>query len=414
MRPCASVGGRASPHFPRERSSDCRLDRLRELPAALPAGRRLTSVCAGVTGWWPSYDEDSTTMAVAASTRAFAGTLAANLYFATSSPAYADKTNAVGDPRRTGVAVDALSPSICGSGRSGCRQSSPRRPRGGIWRSAPMSGSAGPGPRTNDSAATAPRPCCSVEGPAIAESRDGTSLTAEFLDRWRSPTFGHRRTMGGALRCGALCGADPHRGQADTRRGRTDRGRPRRGRLPQQRDHQANRDPGQRRRSHPYVDRSASPAQPTPRIALSSALDIAEPDETSWCCRPYDGCDALLLRTTAQLPGSTGDPVSAQRAEGIAVPHLTYLSWHGLVELEPPRRPEPDRPPRPPRRVPRAGSSACRDHVVGACGFVHLPPVRVCRGCGATDEMEAAPVAACRAPSSPTPSTTSPIRRRRR
>jgi uncharacterized OB-fold protein len=80
----------------------------------------------------------------------------------------------------------------------------------------------------------------------------------------------------------------------------------------------------------------------------------------------------------------------------MVVPRLTYLSWHGLVELEPPRRPEPDRPAAPPSA--RAAEwkfgfagTRCRQ-----CGFVHLPPVRVCRRCGITDEMDAAPVATLR------------------
>ena len=84
-------------------------------------------------------------------------------------------------------------------------------------------------------------------------------------------------------------------------------------------------------------------------IALASVLDVADPDETILVVSAFDGCDTLLLRTTAQLPlARQSTAVSLQRAEGMVVPHLTYLSWHGLVELEPPRRPEPDRPAAPP------------------------------------------------------------------
>ena len=125
-------------------------------------------------------------------------------------------------------------------------------------------------------------------------------------------------------------------------------------------------------------------------IALASVLDVAEPGETILVLSAFDGCDAVLLRTTAELPlARQSTPVSLQRAEGIVVPHLTYLSWHGLVELEPPRRPEPDRPAAPPAaRAERwkfgLSGTRCRQ-----CGFVHLPPVRVCRSCGTADDMEA-------------------------
>ena len=68
-------------------------------------------------------------------------------------------------------------------------------------------------------------------------------------------------------------------------------------------------------------------------IALATVLDVAEPDETILVLSAVDGCDAMLLRTTDQLASSRQvTPVSVQRAEGIVVPHLTYLSWHGLVD----------------------------------------------------------------------------------
>jgi len=60
------------------------------------------------------------------------------------------------------------------------------------------------------------------------------------------------------------------------------------------------------------------------------------------------------------------------------VPHLTYLSWHRLVELEPPRRPEPDRPrrARPPRARRGVEVRLRREHVCRQCGFVQ-PTARV-------------------------------------
>jgi uncharacterized OB-fold protein len=124
-------------------------------------------------------------------------------------------------------------------------------------------------------------------------------------------------------------------------------------------------------------------------LALAAVLDDAGAGETILLLSAADGCDAWVLRTTESLLARR-QPVSVadQLAVGRPVPHLTYLAWRGLVERELPRRPAPDRPAGPPSA--RGGDwkfgftgSRCT-----ACGFLHLPPLRVCRGCGATDAME--------------------------
>ena len=67
--------------------------------------------------------------------------------------------------------------------------------------------------------------------------------------------------------------------------------------------------------------------------------------------------------------------------------------WRGLLEREPPRRPDPERPAGPPA----ARAEAWKFAFVGSrclqCGHVHVPPRRVCVGCGAVDKMERAPLA---------------------
>ena len=100
----------------------------------------------------------------------------------------------------------------------------------------------------------------------------------------------------------------------------------------------------------------------------------------------------LARATGLLLARRQAHTVLAQRDNGIPVPHLTYLSWRGLVTLESPRRPEPDRPAAPPagRNVQwKFGFTGTRCR---ACDFVHLPPARVCRGCGA-QQMDEYPAA---------------------
>ncbi|MGH3494448.1 MAG: OB-fold domain-containing protein, partial [Sciscionella sp.] len=126
-----------------------------------------------------------------------------------------------------------------------------------------------------------------------------------------------------------------------------------------------------------------------PLLGLAATLDTAGAGETVLVLSAVDGCDALLLRTTELLPDRrAARSVADQLGAGRPVPYVTYLSWRGLLEREPPRRPEPDRPAGPPSA--RAG--AWKFGFVGnrctACGFLHLPPLRVCRQCGAADGME--------------------------
>src|SRR5690606_40507144 len=78
----------------------------------------------------------------------------------------------------------------------------------------------------------------------------------------------------------------------------------------------------------------------------------------------------------------------------IDVAYATYLSWRGWLEREPPRRPEPDRPAGPPSARAADWKFSFTGSVCSRCGFTHLPPMRVCKNCGALDEMEARSLAA--------------------
>jgi 3-hydroxy-3-methylglutaryl CoA synthase/uncharacterized OB-fold protein len=340
-----------------------------------------------------SYDEDSTTMAVAAAARALEGQpLPRSVYFATSSPAYADKTNATAIHAALGLPDASFATDLCGTGRSGIA----------AWRAAAATGGLAltadvrvgrPGSTDERLGGDGAAALLFGVGPAIADILATTSHTAEFLDRWRSP----RSTTGeqweerfGAERYAALIRTAVDRILDETGLAEV--------------DHVVVACPNsaitkrvgtlvkalKSTRMSPIGFSGVADAG----IALCAVLDIAEPDETILVVSAFDGCDAVLVRTTDQLPlARQATPVSLQRAEGIVVPHLTYLSWHGLVELEPPRRPEPDRPAAPPAARAEEWKFGLAGTRCRQCGFVHLPPVRVCRCCGTTDDMDAAPVA---------------------
>jgi hydroxymethylglutaryl-CoA synthase len=340
-----------------------------------------------------SFDEDSTTMAVAAAAAAVDGhRLPRSLYFATSSPAYADKTNATAIHSALGLAHEAFVTDMCGTGRSAFA----------AWRAAATTGGVAvaadvrvgrPGSPDEKLGGDGAAALLFGEGPGIAEVLETTSRTSEFLDRWRSPTSlaGQQwEERFGAERYGPLVVAAVQRTLDQA--GMTGV------------DHVVLTCPNSAivKRAETLVKGEKSTVTSPigfagaadSSIALCAVLDAADAGETILVVSAVDGCDTLLLRTTGQLPKARQPrAVSRQRAGGLPVSHLTYLSWRGLVEVEPPRRPEPDRPAAPPSSRAENWKFGLTGSRCGQCGFAHLPPARVCRGCGATDRMTAVPVA---------------------
>jgi hydroxymethylglutaryl-CoA synthase len=339
------------------------------------------------------FDEDSSTMAVAAASAVPGAQVADALYFATSTPAYADKTNATAIHAALGLAETSLAVDFCGSGRGGFAAVVAAAGTGGLAVSADIRvgrpGSADEKLGGDGAAAL----LFGDRDAALAEVLATTSLTAEFLDRWRAPTsvtgeqweerFGAERyaelirtAVERVLNTAGVAGVDhvvlacPN--SAIVKRAAT---------LVKGEQSVV---------TSPIGFSGACDAA----LTLCSVLDTAEPGETILVLWAVDGCDAMLLRATAALPEARQpQPVTAQRTGGLPVAHLTYLSWRGLVETEPPRRPEPDRPSGPAAQRAAPWKFGLCGSRCEACGFVHLPPSRVCKSCGAIDQMGVVPVA---------------------
>jgi hydroxymethylglutaryl-CoA synthase len=102
-----------------------------------------------------------------------------------------------------------------------------------------------------------------------------------------------------------------------------------------------------------------------------------------------DGCDVVLLRTTPALAQAVpAVTVADQLASGATVAYGRYLSWRSLLDVEPPRRPEPARVSAPAAWRSSAwkfGFTAARDPHTGT---VHLPPPRVSADGERVDAME--------------------------
>lgn len=337
-----------------------------------------------------SFDEDSTTMAVEAASEALrAGEVPSAVYFASSSHAYADKTNAVAVHAALGLPSDVFCADFGGTGKSSMAAIRCAAASGGL---AVMSdvrtgrpGSADE--RSGGDGAAAFVFADGAEGTGIAAVLSTASSTLEFLDRWRDPT-----SIGGSQweeRYGQeqytpLIAEVQRRALAAAQVATP--------------DHVVLTSPnsGIRKRLTALASGAVSTVTSAAGfsgtadvgIALAETLDTAAPGDTVLVLSAVDGCDALVLRV---LPGIVDHrarrPVAEQRRSGHPVPYLTYLSWRGLVDREPPRRPEPDRPAAPPSGRATAWKFAFVGSCCAHCGFVHLPPARVCRECGAVDAM---------------------------
>jgi uncharacterized OB-fold protein len=128
-------------------------------------------------------------------------------------------------------------------------------------------------------------------------------------------------------------------------------------------------------------------------LLLASMLETAVPGELVALVSLADGADVLLFRVTDAIASyRPARSVAAQIDAGADLTYGTFLSWRGMVTVEPPRRPEPARV-----SASAAGRSedwkfafvGSRDRSTGA---LHLPPARVSAG-GALDDMEPAPMA---------------------
>jgi hydroxymethylglutaryl-CoA synthase len=341
-----------------------------------------------------SFDEDSTTLAVEAARRVAAGRPEA-IFFATTSPAYLDKTNAAAVHAALGLGTDGLAVDLAGSARCGTGALLAAASIGGLALLADVRTGLPGSADERDGADGAAAFLFGAADRAIAEIVARVSVTAEFLDRWRVPgeSAAHRWEDRFGLECYL-----PLLTQAGERALKeADVAAP---------DHVVISSPNQQ-----VVKRAAGifpakvPAGKVPGhagaadvgLGLADVLDRAAPGEHVLVLSAVDGCDALVLRVTDRIAhGRQAHQLSAQLAAGRDVPYNTYLTWRGLLERELPRRPEPDLPAAPPSARSQAWKFAFTGSRCRRCGFVHLPPARVCKRCSTVDEMEPYPLTGAR------------------
>lgn len=350
-----------------------------------------------------AHDEDTTTMGTEAARlalRAAPGPTPGQIWFATATPAYLDKTNAAtihaalrqpasapafdfGGALRSGAGV--LRASLEGTGGSTLAVLADRRD--GLPTSADESWG-------GDGAAAVLVGEASPERPVIAELVGAASATDEFVDRWREPgdrrskvweeRFGETRYLdlgiqawGAALDRAGLEAEQIGRAVVTGMHARAVRSLARKLGVA---------DGAARDDLTPSVGQTGAAHA---GLALADALERSGPGETVAVVSLADGADMLLFRTTPAISTwSPARPVADQVAAAVDLSYGTFLTWRGMVTPEPPRRPEPA----------RVSSTAAWRNEAWKFGFVgsrdrsssavHLPPARVSMRGGAVDDME--------------------------
>jgi len=348
------------------------------------------------------YDEDTTTMGVAAARTAVAaaaGVVPVTVAFATTQPAYQDKTNATAihaalrydrwvgaidlgaAARSTTAALQAAlmgaAPTLLVAGdiRTG-RPGSPDEREGGDGAAAAVIGS-------------------DEDGELVAELLACTNVTAEFVDRWREPGGDSRRweerfgetqyvpvgleALQSALKMAELAAEDVDLLVVTGLHARAVKATARKAGIKTVADDLT------------AVVGNTGAAHPL--LVLANVVEEADRGQIIALLHLADGADATILRATGARHAAA-PTVATQLGDGDdALPYAKFLSWRGHLDVEPPNRPSPA----------RASSSAAARSTEWKYGFVgsrdtatgalHLPPARASFEGGAIDQMEPAPMA---------------------
>jgi hydroxymethylglutaryl-CoA synthase len=358
-----------------------------------PAGRGTRSVA--------SHDEDSTTLAVEAARVALGRAMPAQrpdrVTFSTATPTYLDRTNAAvlhaaldldpataaydfGGAPRSGVG--ALTTALHGDGTALVVAADIRT---GL-----------PGSADEISGGDAGVAFLVGPGPGLAEVVSHAATTAEFLDRWRVPGQTHSRLW--EDRFGQASYLPPAHQAIDQALKSAGVAREDVATVVVTGLHERARGAVAKAlgaASSAVSEAVGNPGTAQPGLLLAEALDTANAGDLILLVTLADGADALLLRATDALERArTWTPGTETVTRGTRpVPYPTFLTWRGMLDREPPRRPDPS-PPSPPVSARHAAwkfafvAGAC-----ASCGTRHLPALPTCMSCGHPGEMEPVPLA---------------------
>lgn len=349
-----------------------------------PAGRGSRSVA--------SHDEDSTTLAVEAARialrRAPAGLAPASVVLSTATPTYLDRTNATVlhaalDLDPTCAAYDFGGASRSAVGALVFALAAPTTTL--VVASDVRSGL--PGSADESTGGDAGVAFLVGDGPVLAELVGRGSATAEFLDRWRIPgesssrqwedRFGESAYLPLAAQAveAALKSAGVTQPDSIVVAGLHAR---------------SCASLTKRLGGKPSSLAIGNPGSAQAGLLLAEALDDLTEGQHVLVVNLADGADALVFRATAGLERArTWSPLRQTVNEQTRpVPYPSFLTWRGMLDREPPRRPDPD-PPSPPASARQVRwKYAFVAGTCTSCGTRHLPALQTCMSCGLAAPME--------------------------
>ncbi len=349
------------------------------------------------------FDEDVVSMGVEAgrrALRALEGGRPERLLFATANPPYLDKTNANTIHAALRLDPGALAVDVMGSVRSGVgallMAAEAPRPTMAVLSDIRTGLPGGADERDGGDGAAAF--VFGGAGAPIAEVLAQASATEEFLDRWRLPGAASSRVweerfgehaylpLADAAFADALKQAGKTPGDVDVLVVAGTHGRAVKA---------FGAGAGVSRVADDLAVTVGNAGTAHPGILLASVLDQAQPGQIIGLVVLADGATAVLFKVTdAMATYRRQAQVATQIAEGDdSLPYSNFLSWRGFLDREPPRRPDPIGPAAPPSLRSVQYKFGFVGHRCEECGTVHLPAVRVCVSCKATDRMAEVPMA---------------------
>jgi len=370
-----------------------------EIAAAIGSSARGVRCVAG-------YDEDSTTLGVAAALPAVRGREPAvgSVWFATTDPVYADKTNATAIHAALDLPPDIIAADLGASLRSGIAALLVAARDGGLAVLADRRGGPAGGADERDGADAAAAFLFGEQDP-LARILATASVTAEFIDRWRAPgtpdgatweeRFGEQRyTELADQLLTRLAGSGSESGSGielgDIQRFAVAGSNARAVRSVAKIVQQAT---GAQLEGDGLTDAIGHAGAAQPGLALADLLDAAKPGETLLLISLADGADALVLKATEAIAADRGEPLRAQVDRGVTVGYPQYLLWRERLAAERPRRPDPDRPSAPFAWRNRRYKLSMTGGRCGKCGAVQFPLPSICYQCHAADDFEPVPAA---------------------
>jgi hydroxymethylglutaryl-CoA synthase len=350
-----------------------------------------------------SFDEDAVSMGVEALRDALRATSAAevgSLFFATTTPPYAEKLNAaiVGAAARLPAEIRASD--LAGSIRAGVSalfQAADAAAGGSGLAAAVVSDSRLGAPEGKAEQVNGDGAAAFVFGArgAIAEIEASASLTREFLDTWRMPDerFAHtweerfaltqaygpllNTVVKNLLEKAKVSPSDLAKVVLDCPSPRAIDELVRAFKI----------DPA--KLADPLALTVGHTGAAHVGLLIASVLPSAKPGDRILVASASDGADAILLKITPAIASYRPERSVGRMIESKGdVTYANYLKWRAILPTEPPRRPDPERPAAPPMMRAERWKFGLVGTRCKACGTPQLPPQRVCVICKARDQME--------------------------